>query len=101
MTAPISAVTPVAAPDTRALAALRRTAEQMEGMFVKQLFAAMRATVPADGAMAGGAGEELFTGMLDESVADSAPAHGNRGLAGQIVAQLRSRLPQHNEGATP
>lgn len=70
--------------------ALRRTALQLEGMFVTQLYQAMRATVPDDGLTSGGSGEAMFTGMLDEHVASQTPEHWRgHGLADALVRQLR------------
>ena len=77
------------APNT---ARLRGTAAQLESIFVRQLFSAMRETVPHDGALDGGAGEEMFTSLLDEKIADDAPAQWHRSIADEVVAQLRSRI---------
>jgi peptidoglycan hydrolase FlgJ len=73
-------------------ARLRRTAKQMEGVFVEQLFKAMRETVPEGGLVDGGAGEEVFTGMLDQHLAGEAPARWSRGLAESLYRQLRGQL---------
>lgn len=64
---------------------LRDSAVQLEGMFVRQLFAAMRETVPQDGAFNGGAGEEMFTALMHEHIADALPASWDRGLAAQVA----------------
>ncbi len=78
-------------------AGLRRTAHQLEGVFVEQLFKAMRQTVPHDGYADGGAGEDMFTGLFDEKIADAAPQQWHDGLAESVYRQLASRLP----GGTP
>jgi Rod binding domain-containing protein len=70
-------------------ARLRATAVQLEGLFVRQLFAAMRETVPTDGMMHGGAGEEMFTAMMHEHLADEVPAGWDRGLTAQLIATLQ------------
>lgn len=72
---------------------LLQTARQFESVFVRQMFAAMRSTVPTDGMLDGGAGEEMFTTLLDEHVADDAPAQLGDGFSRQIVAQFRRPLP--------
>lgn len=92
MTVPIGPGTP-SLPDAAEArkAALRAQAVQLEGMFVRQLFAAMRETVPKDGLMSGGAGEEMFTAMRDEHLADALPAQWSRGLAASIVRELAGR----------
>ena len=75
-------------------AKLRKTAFQMEGLFVQRLFAAMRDTVPQDGLVAQGNGESTFTGMLDEKMAEQVPAqwNGEHSLAQALYHQLRQRL---------
>ncbi|HEX7241885.1 MAG TPA: rod-binding protein [Longimicrobiaceae bacterium] len=73
---------------------LRRSARQLEGVFAEQLLKAMRETVPRDGAVDGGTGEEMFTGMLDQSLAEALPGKwGERGLGEALFRQLRSALP--------
>ncbi len=68
---------------------LRATARQLEGVFVEQMFKAMRETVPEDGALSGGSGEAMFTGMLDQSLASEVPARWSNGLAEALYRQLQ------------
>jgi peptidoglycan hydrolase FlgJ len=77
---------------------LGQTAKQLEGLFVRQLFAAMRSTVPEGGVVDGGPGEEMFTGMLHEQIADELPSQWSRGIARDIVLKLQSRVD--NAGAS-
>ena len=84
---------PSVAASTSPADALRKTAHQLEGVFVDQLFKAMRETVPHDGYLDGGSGEDMFTSMLDSKVADEAPAQWSHGLADAIYRQLQSKLP--------
>jgi flagellar protein FlgJ len=72
-------------------ARLRRAAQQMEGVFYAQLLRAMRETVPQEGAR-GGTGEEIFTGLLDEKVAETAAARAERGVGAALYRQLRARI---------
>lgn len=73
-------------------ARLKKAAQQMEGVFVQQLFKAMRETVP-DGELArGGMGEEIFTGLLDQQVAESAALGWERGLGASLYRQLRAQM---------
>jgi Rod binding domain-containing protein len=74
------------------LARLRKTATQMEGMFVQQLFNAMRETVPHDGIAGGSPGEEIFTSLFDQHIAETAPAKWHHGLADAIARQMERRL---------
>lgn len=61
-------------------ARLRAATRLLEGTFYQELFKAMRATVPEGGGPGGGAGEEIFTGLLDQHVADAAAQRSERGL---------------------
>ena len=71
---------------------LRAVTKQLEGVFVQQLFKAMRETVPKDGLSDGGAGEEIFTGMMDEKIATHVPEHWDRGIGESLYRQLRAAL---------
>jgi flagellar protein FlgJ len=71
-------------------ARLRRACAQMEGVFLAQLMKAMRDTIPQDGAIDGGAGEDMFTSMMDEQVSDIASARQERGIGAALFRQLRS-----------
>ena len=81
-------------------ATLRATAEQLEGVFVEQLFKAMRSTVPeGEGIVTGGTGEEMFTALLDQHLAADTPKHWERGLSDALYRQLRRGL--EGDGAQP
>ena len=77
---------------------LRKTAQQLESVFVEQLYKAMRATIPQEeGVVSGGSAEEMFTGLMDQHLAADTPTQWDHGLADAIYRQLRGRLP----GAAP
>jgi flagellar protein FlgJ len=80
---------------------LRAVAKQLEGVFVQQLFKAMRETVPDDGLANGGAGEDIFTGLMDEQIAGTVPSHWERGIGESLYRQLRAALPHANPGTAP
>ena len=80
---------------------LRAASKQLEGVFVQELFKAMRETVPKDGLTDGGAGEEMFTGMMDENIATQVPAKWEHGIGESLYRQLRAALPHANPGAAP
>jgi peptidoglycan hydrolase FlgJ len=72
---------------------LRETAKQLEGLFVQQLFKAMRETVPQqDGIVSASAGEDMFTGLLDQHLAAETPSQWEGGLAESVYRQLRGRV---------
>lgn len=74
--------------------ALRESAKQLEGLFVQQMYKAMRETVPQqEGIVSGGAGEDMFTGLMDQHLAAETPSHWGGGLAEALYRQLRGRLP--------
>jgi flagellar protein FlgJ len=84
-----------ATPDARAgqLEKLKGTAGQLQGLFVQQLFKAMRETVPDEGIISGGNGGEMFQSMFDEKIAEKAPAQWHHGVGSAILSQLARRLP--------
>ena len=82
-------------------ARLQKVARQLEGVFVQQLFKAMRETVPEDGAVDGGAGERMFTSMMDEQMADQLPGQWHHGIGEGLIRQLRNALSQSHPVAAP
>jgi peptidoglycan hydrolase FlgJ len=83
-------------------ARLRRAARDLEGVFVAELFKAMRETVPQGGLVDGGSGEEMFTSMLDQHLAPQAGAGWGRGVGEALYRQLRGALAAQGnaEGGT-
>lgn len=83
-------------------ARLKKTAQQLEGLFVQRLFAAMRDTVPDDGLLAQSSAEGTFTSLLDEKLAERVPEQwsGDHSLAQALYHQLRQRLPSAAPGST-
>ena len=73
---------------------LRKTALQLEGLFVQRMFAAMRETVPQDGLMGQSSAESTFSSLLDEKFAEQAPTqwNGEHSLAEALYRQLRQRI---------
>ncbi len=96
----ISSLNTLGAPDAAAkspradqLEKLKGTAGQLQGLFVQQLFKAMRDTVPDEGIVSGGNGGEMFQSMFDEKIAERAPAQWHHGVGDAIISQLARRLP--------
>ncbi len=84
---------------------LKKSAQALEGLFVQQLFKAMRDTVPQqDGIVSGGAGEDIFTSLMDEHLATETPKQWEGGLAEALYRQLRgpeqAAAPQASEPHT-
>ncbi|MGH7507080.1 MAG: rod-binding protein, partial [Longimicrobiales bacterium] len=76
---------------------LRQACAQMEGVFLAQLMKAMRETVPHDGVVDGGSGEDMFTAMMDEHVSGVASARQDRGLGAALFRQLREAFLASDE----
>jgi flagellar protein FlgJ len=80
---------------------LKKAAEQLEGMFVQQLYKAMRDTVPQqEGIVSGGAGEDIFTGLMDQHLAAETPKHWDNGLSKALYRQLHRGLPSDAAAAS-
>lgn len=96
----LSATSPTAT-DTRD-AKLRKAAKDLEGVFVQQLYKTMRDTVPQqEGIVSGGAGEDMFTGLMDQHLAAETPSHWNSGLSDAVYRQMRRGLaPEVNAAAS-
>ena len=81
---------------------LRKAAQQLEGVFVQQLYKAMRDTVPQqEGIVSGGAGEDIFTSLMDQHVAAETPKHWETGLSSAIYRQMARGLPPEVNAAAP
>jgi len=89
---PIASVGASTTPASKDSAKLKKSAEQLEGVFVQQLYKAMRDTVPQqDGIVSGGAGEDIFTGLMDQHLAAETPKHWEGGLSDALYRQLSRR----------
>jgi peptidoglycan hydrolase FlgJ len=73
-------------------ARLREVAARLEGVFMEQLLKTMRATVDSQEMGTGSLGEELFTGLMDQTIADSAAARSDRGLGAAVYRQLKAQI---------
>jgi Rod binding domain-containing protein len=71
---------------------LKRLADELESVFLNQLFQAMRQSVPDGGLGESSPGEEMFTAMLDEQLAKEAAFKWERGLGEELYRQLSRRL---------
>ena len=71
---------------------LRRATQELEGVFVQELFKAMRDTVPEGGIVDGGPGEEMFSDMMDQQISAEAATGWERGIGAALYRQLRPLL---------
>ena len=86
-------------PDTRAQ--VRKLSQQLEAVFINQLFQAMRASVPQDKVLGNAPGQEVFTSLMDQRLADQAAEKLQRGLGESLYRQLARRLPETGDGGAP
>ncbi len=74
-------------------ARLRQAAHDLEAVFVNELFKAMRQAAPSQGILSQDAGQELFTGMLDERLSRIQAERADSALSRALYRQLSRRLP--------
>lgn len=79
-------------------ARLREASATLEGVFLQQLFQAMRATIPEGSNTTRSEGEKMFTGMLDEQLSQLTAARSTRGIGEAIYRQLSRHLPPPEQG---
>ncbi|MCC7262323.1 MAG: rod-binding protein [Candidatus Latescibacteria bacterium] len=70
---------------------LRQAAKEFESVFMYQVVKAMRATVPKDGLIEKGEGEEMFEGMLDEEWSKKLSARGGPSSLSEVLYRQLSR----------
>jgi flagellar protein FlgJ len=88
-----SATTRLDAPAARdPRAELRRLSDQLQAVFLNQLFQAMRASVPETDGSGADPGREMFTQMLDERLSTEASKHMHHGISDALYRQLSARL---------
>jgi Rod binding domain-containing protein len=86
-------------PETRE--EVRKLSHQLESVFINQLFQAMRASVPKDEVLGNAPGQEMFTSMMDQRLAEETSKRLERGLGESMYRQLVRRLPETPEGKAP
>jgi Rod binding domain-containing protein len=92
-TPPVSTPKLDAPPPPDARAQLRHAAHALEGLFLNQLFQAMRETVPEDQGLAAAPGQGMIQSLMDERLADTAAQRMEHGIGEALYRQLARRLP--------
>lgn len=79
---------------------LRAAAQQLEGVFLSHLFKAMRAATPEGGLFEGGPGQDVYTEMFDEHLADALATKLKGSLGDMLYRQLlgRAEMLDHQPG---
>ncbi|MCL5774048.1 MAG: rod-binding protein [Firmicutes bacterium] len=73
-------------------AKLKETCQQFESLFLTQLFAQMRKSIPKTELFGSGKDEELYNGMMDEERAKAWSQADGIGLANVLYQQLKQTL---------
>lgn len=78
---------------------LREVAQNFESLFIQTLLKSMRSTIRKSGLIDGGRGEEIFTGLLDQRLAEVTSQRGDGiGLARMIVDGYAKYVRDPEEG---
>lgn len=64
---------------------------QFEAMFLQQMMAAMRKTVPESEFLPRGYADNMYEGMMDQAIAESGSKHAPLGLATSIYRQMQQQ----------
>ena len=64
---------------------------QFEAMFLQQMMAAMRKTVPESETLPRGYADSMYEGMMDQAIAESGSKHAPLGLATSIYRQMQQQ----------
>jgi Rod binding domain-containing protein len=67
---------------------LNQACADFEALLIQKLFQTMRASVSKSGLIDGGSAEAIYTGMLDQQVAQDLALQGGLGLSAQVKAQI-------------
>lgn len=78
---------------------LKEAAHKLEAVFIGQLFQAMRASVPRAEGAGGSTGEDMFTAMLDERLANEVSLKLQHGMGEALYRQISRRLPEDQKAA--
>lgn len=78
---------------------LRQACCMFEAMFTSILWKEMRKTVAEGGLVSGGFGEEMFTSLKDQAMAEATSQSGAMGLADMLERQLSPSYPSARTGS--
>lgn len=80
--------TPDTATNRKDPAALRKACQDFEALFVHSLFKEMRKTIPQDGLLPRGMGEDAYVEMMDWEMAQRSSRTQSLGIAEALFRQL-------------
>jgi Rod binding domain-containing protein len=89
----MSSTQPIGAPPPRdEHAELRRLSNELEAVFIRQLFQAMRESSVQSGLLEKTPGDDFYNSVLDDRLASEAAARMQRGIGEALYRQLSGRL---------
>ena len=83
-------------PATATPAALKKAAQQFEGIFVSEFLGSMFEGISTDGPFGGGQGEAMFRSLLLDEYGKQITARGGVGLADAVTRQLMRQQELHS-----
>jgi len=98
---PILPPAPVAPASFHPPTSLRRACEEFESLFLALLLRQMRATVPSGGALAPGAGRQLFDALWVQEIGRAAARSSPLGIADTLEAHLAGPAPKGPHATEP
>ncbi len=81
---------------------MRKAAADLQGLFVQQMYKAMRESVSTEGGLVERSqGEEMFAGLMDERFAADTGTRWHRGLGDAIYRAIRQKAGLEAAAAVP
>lgn len=71
---------------------MKKATKEFEAFFLSYMLKTMRESVPKDGLLSGGKGEEIYTSMLDEALSKEMSERGGIGIGELMLKQLEPSL---------
>jgi len=96
----VTSAAQAAGPGSSPHARLRTAARQLEGVFVTQLLKAMRESSRQGSLVSDSSGEQLFTDLFDERMAQEAALRSRNGIGEAIYRQMARRIPAETPVST-
>src|SRR5215469_17138952 len=88
---------------TNDAAAADKASKAYEQVFISQFLGNMFSSIPTDGVMGGGAGEEMFRSLMIDQYAKGIESQGGFGIATQMKAELlkHQQVPSQQTSVQP
>ena len=90
----VTSQSPASQPSPKDKAALKKTCQDFEAIFIQSMFKAMRKSVVQGGLFAKSNATAIFEEMLDQNIAAEISKKQSLGLADQIYRQMEKNLPK-------